>query len=109
MAAADNSSEQGVVVVYALADAQHLVTVAHEDGLTAREAVARSGLADRFPEIGRQPLVLGMYGCEIDPNTLLEGGSRIEICRMLERDPRELRRLMTAQGMVVGQRGADKT
>jgi putative ubiquitin-RnfH superfamily antitoxin RatB of RatAB toxin-antitoxin module len=109
MVAHDEVSDSGVVVVYALADVQYLVPVKHEEGLTARDAVMRSGLLDRFPEIAQQPLVLGMYGREIAPHVLLEPGARVEICRALQRDPREMRRIMTSQGMVVGQRSTDQT
>ncbi|MGD2167741.1 MAG: RnfH family protein [Gammaproteobacteria bacterium] len=93
-----------VVVVYALPDAQYLVTVAYESGMTAHEAITRSGLPERFPEIASKALVPGLFGRPIRPDQPVAPGDRIEICRPLKRDPRELRRLMTAQGRVVGQR-----
>jgi len=98
-----------VVVVYAVPDAQYLITIEFEPGMTARDAVDRSGLGERFPEIADTPLVLGVFGRPIAPEQIIEPGMRIEICRPLQRDPRELRRLMTSLGMVVGQRENDKS
>ena len=100
-------SQRGeVVVVYALQDAQHLVTVAHWPGMTAAEAVAGSGLPAQFPEIDFDHLVLGLYGRQIEPTQRVAPGDRIEICRPLQRDPREMRRYMTARGLVIGQKDA---
>jgi putative ubiquitin-RnfH superfamily antitoxin RatB of RatAB toxin-antitoxin module len=93
-----------VHVVYALPEVQYVVEVALTQGMTAADAVARSGLIDRFPEIAAQRLVLGLFGRQIDERTPVGAGDRIEICRALLRDPRDLRRDMTAQGRVVGQR-----
>ncbi len=96
--------QTSVRVVYALPEVQHVVEVALTQGMTAADAVARSGLIDRFPEIAEQSLVLGLFGRQIDERTRVAPGDRIEICRALLRDPRDLRRDMTAQGRVVGQR-----
>ncbi len=106
---ADSESADGaeVVVIYALPDEQHLIAVAHEPGMTAGEAVVRSGLPQQFPEIADQALVLGLFGQRIMPDQPVQPGARIEICRPLQRDPRELRRIMMSKGLVVGQRDAD--
>jgi putative ubiquitin-RnfH superfamily antitoxin RatB of RatAB toxin-antitoxin module len=93
-----------VTVIYALSESQHIAEVECAVGLSASEAVERSGLATRFPEIRDRPLVLGLFGRRIDPQTPVRPGDRVEICRPLLRDPRELRRYMTAQGRVIGQR-----
>lgn len=100
----DSAQKNDVVVVYALTDQQYLISVEHETGMTASDAVRLSGLPQRFPEIADRPLVLGLFGQPIDLDHQVEPGARIEICRPLRRDPRELRRIMTSQGMVVGQR-----
>jgi putative ubiquitin-RnfH superfamily antitoxin RatB of RatAB toxin-antitoxin module len=98
--------ETCVHVVYALPEVQHVVEVAVTQGMTAADAVARSGLIERFPDIAEQRLVLGLFGRQIDERTPVGAGDRVEICRPLLRDPRDLRRDMTAQGRVVGQRRA---
>ena len=94
-----------VVVVYALAESQHSVEIPFAPGMTAADAIERSGLTATFAEISERPLVLGLFGRRIEPQRLIGAGDRIEICRPLSRDPRELRRYMTEQGMVIGQRG----
>src|SRR5690606_9370170 len=89
-----------VEVVYALPDEQRIVALEWTEGLTAGEAVRRSRLVDAFPGIGSRRLVLGLFGESIDEDRLLAAGDRVEICRPLLRDPRDLRREMLAQGRV---------
>jgi putative ubiquitin-RnfH superfamily antitoxin RatB of RatAB toxin-antitoxin module len=81
-----------VEVVYALPDIQRAVRVTLTPGLTARQAVAQSGLLEEFPEILTRPLVLGLFGARVSEARVLEDGDRVEICRPLERDPRDRRR-----------------
>ncbi len=102
-ATADAASEGAIEVVYALPDVQRVVTLPFEPGLTAGEAVERSGLVREFPEIAARPLVLGIFGKPIAPARPLEPDDRVEICRPLERDPRELRRERLRQGRVMGE------
>jgi len=106
MAEALHSGGACVLVVYALPDVQHLVEVECTPGMTASDAVERSGLLETLPEIAARPLVLGLFGRAIEPSVPIRPGDRIEICRPLLRDPREQRRLMSDQGMVIGQRRA---
>jgi len=86
-----------VEVVYATRDVQESTTVAHEPGLTAQQAVERSGLAERFPEIRARPLVLGVFGARVALGHELAPGDRVEICRPLVRDPRERRRVLAVK------------
>jgi uncharacterized protein len=81
-----------VEVVYATPEVQRAVRVALTSGLTARRAVEVSGLLDEFPEILTRPLVLGLFGARVSGGRVLQDGDRIEICRPLERDPRDRRR-----------------
>jgi putative ubiquitin-RnfH superfamily antitoxin RatB of RatAB toxin-antitoxin module len=96
---------ESVEVVYALPDVQRTVTLPLEPGLTARQAVERSGLARDFPEIAARELALGLYGQRIEPDRILAAGDRVEICRPLERDPREQRRELLRHGLVMGESG----
>lgn len=91
-----------VEVIYATPREQRIVAVTIADGLTAAEAVRRSGLLDEFPEIAQQPLVLGRFGERVEPEHLVAAGDRIEICRPLLRDPRTLRRELSSRGQVMG-------
>ena len=82
-----------VEVAFALPDRQRVVTLAlPEAGLTAREAVERSGLLDEFAGLREQPLVLGIYGAVCAPDRPLRDRDRVEIYRPLQVDPRVQRR-----------------
>lgn len=82
-----------VEVVYALPHLQRVVKLPlPEAGLTAAEAVARSGLVAQFPEIGERELVLAVFGVVREASHVLRAGDRVEILRPLRHDPRALRR-----------------
>lgn len=98
----DEASEPAVEVLYALPERQWIVSVGVEAGMTVREAVERSGLLEAHPEIDPRRLVLGVYGERVEPDASAVPGQRIEICRPLEIDPREARRLAVAHGVVMG-------
>lgn len=92
----------GVAVLYALPEEQPIVVVAFRPGMTAGEAVALSGLPERYPAIERSPLVLGVWGVEVDPGFELSAGDRVEISRPLIADPRDMRRELVSGGRVMG-------
>jgi hypothetical protein len=102
MAQASNSS---VEVVYATPDEQHIVELPWESGMTAAGAVERSGLPARYSQIDQDALVLGIFGRRVANDDLLSPGDRVEICRPLTADPRQMRRSKLAHGDVMG-RGA---
>ena len=95
---------ESVEVVYALPDEQRVVTVKFVAGMTALEAVQRSQLRALYPEITRAPLVLGKFGVAIEHGHRLQPGDRVEICRPLQADPRERRKALARQGLVIGER-----
>lgn len=97
--------EARVEVVYAETERQDLISLPLREGMTAREAVELSGLLAVHPEIACAPLVLGIYGTRVELDYLLAAGDRVEICRPLEADPRQMRRSFVAAGRVMG--GAD--
>ena len=85
-------AEIGVELCYARAEVQAVVALKLPAGTTAKEAVSRSGLARRFPELdGSQPL--GVYGKRVTEDYVLQEGDRLEILRPLMVDPKEARRL----------------
>ena len=81
-----------VEVVYALAEAQVVVPLELPVGSTAADALERSGLTTRFPEIA-QGAKIGVYGRIVTPDTRLAPGDRVEIYRPLIADPKQARRL----------------
>ena len=93
-----------IEVVYALPHKQWIVSIPFAKGMTALDAAERSGLMESHPEIGTRPLVLGLFGKEIEHHQRLKDGDRVEICRPLVLDPREMRRRAVAAGRHMGQR-----
>lgn len=81
-----------IEVVYAEADRQQLIALSAPEGITAAEAVERSGIARFFPRLDTTCLALGIFGHSCPPDRVLEDGDRVEIYRPLRCDPREMRR-----------------
>jgi hypothetical protein len=100
---ADEGRAPVVTVAYGRPDLQVVVEIALTPGLTAADAVDRSGLLERFAEIDGRSLVLGIYGKRVPGSQPLRAGERVEICRPLVQDPRDMRREALAAGRVVGQ------
>lgn len=88
--------EPVVEVVYATADEQRIVRVPFAPGLTAEQAARDSGLLDALPEIAAHTLVLGVFGVPVGLRHPLAAGDRVEICRPLQRDPRDRRRYLAS-------------
>lgn len=89
-------------VVYATPERQQIVEVRHRIGMTAADAVSESGLLKAVPEIAARPLVLGIFGVEVGMEHAVNPGDRVEICRPLKIDPRDMRRAFAARGQVMG-------
>ena len=81
-----------VEIVYALRDRQVLLAFEVEGGTTARQAVERSGILQRFPEIDLARAGMGIFGEVVSPDTPLRDGDRVEIYRPLVADPKDVRR-----------------
>lgn len=93
LAIAGEAGRGAVEVACALPDRQRVSVVQlPADGLTALQAVERSGLLGEFPEFARQPLVLGIYGQVCEADRPLRDGDRVELYRPLRHDPRASRR-----------------
>lgn len=82
-----------VEVAYALPSEQKIIALQVEEGSTAFEAVAKSRIAEIFPQIDIKNDPMGIFGKAIkDPKTeVLNAGDRIEIYRPLIADPKEAR------------------
>lgn len=91
-----------VEVVYALPEVQSLITLEVEPPITARQAVERSGLLQRHPEIDLDQAKLGVFGKVVPPDRELAEGERVEIYRPLIADPRDRRRQRAAEGRTMG-------
>ncbi len=87
-----------VEVAYAKQNEQALLTVEGKPGLTVREAIERSGILRRFPEIDLEKNKVGIYGKLTTLDHPLENGDRVEIYRPLIADPKVQRKKRAAQG-----------
>jgi hypothetical protein len=86
------TGEIDIEVVYALPDEQALVALTVPAGTTAGQAVARSGLAERYPDMDPSTHGLGIFGRRVEADTPLSDGDRVEIYRPLQVDPKAQRR-----------------
>lgn len=87
-----------VEVCYAKPEVQAMVALTVPAGTTALQALQRSGLPQRFPEIDVSQAVLGIRGKRVEHVHRLEEGDRLEILRQLTADPKETRRRRAAKG-----------
>jgi putative ubiquitin-RnfH superfamily antitoxin RatB of RatAB toxin-antitoxin module len=71
---------------------QEVVEIEMAEGATVAEALARSGLQARFPEIDFAAARVGIWSRPCVRDTLLRDGDRVEVYRELEADPKEMRR-----------------
>jgi putative ubiquitin-RnfH superfamily antitoxin RatB of RatAB toxin-antitoxin module len=81
-----------VEVAYALPGRQELVALEVEEGATVREAIARSGIQQRFPEMRVARGSVGVFGKPVELDAPLREGDRVEIYRPLSANPKEARR-----------------
>jgi len=86
-----------VDVVYAKPDTQVVVELQVPPGVTVTEAIRRSGLLDRFPEIDLEKHGVGIFGELAGLDDPLRDGDRVEIYRPLLADPKVARRARVAK------------
>jgi len=98
VAGPETSARIPVSVVYALPDRQVTVELSVPPGTSVADAVVKSGLTQRFAEIGTRPLACAVYGRAVALTYALRAGDRVEILRPLLVDPKEQRRQAAARG-----------
>lgn len=62
------------------------------DDCTVADAISRSGLLDRFPEIDLEKQKVGIFGKAVKLDAPLQGGDRVEIYRPITADPETVNR-----------------
>lgn len=87
-----------VEVIYALPDEQKILTVDLQEGQTAKDAIERSGILQRYPELDIDKLVIGIFGKKVKLDKALRDRDRVEIYRPLIADPKEVRKRKAAEG-----------
>ena len=86
-----------VEVAYVRANQPVVVALEVEPGTTLRQAIARSGLLARCPEIDLKVNGVGVFGRVRDLDEAVVAGDRIEIYRPLPVDPKDVRRRRAAK------------
>ena len=86
-----------VEIAYARPDAQVIVSLEVEEGCTLEQAIVRSGVLQRFPEIDLGLHKVGVFGKPKALTDALRDGDRVEIYRDLLVDPKQFRRQRAAR------------
>ena len=85
-------------VAYGRMDEQAVIAVEAEPPLSVQQAIERSGILRRFPEIDLAANKVGIFGKAARLDTPLAEGDRVEIYRPLIADPKEARKRRAAEG-----------
>lgn len=85
-----------VEVAYAKPEKQLILTVACASSVTVQEAIVRSGILGKFPEIDLASNQVGVFGKIATLQTALRPGDRVEIYRPLIADPKDARKRRAA-------------
>jgi putative ubiquitin-RnfH superfamily antitoxin RatB of RatAB toxin-antitoxin module len=96
-----------VEVAYALPDEQHIFALEVPQGTTAEQAIQRSGVLERFPELDLATRKIGIFGKLNKPDYVLRPGDRVEIYRPLIADPKAVRKQRAAEGKRMKKGGGD--
>ena len=94
-----------VEVVYARPERQEMVSLELPEGSTLLQAIERSGLLQKFPEIDLARNKVGIFGKLGKIDALLRDRDRVEIYRPLLADPKEVRRQRAAEGKAMKKGG----
>lgn len=84
-------------VCYAEAERQLWMRIEVPEGVSVGDAIERSGVLKRFPEIdlGRQKV--GIFGKLVKLDSKVQDGDRIEIYRSITADPKTVKRRRVKQ------------
>ncbi|MGC7403395.1 RnfH family protein [Pandoraea pneumonica] len=82
------SAELSIEVCYALPNAQTIVVLTLPQGATVGEAIERSGLLQKFPELDLSRMKAGVFGKVRALDAEVHAGDRVEIYRPLKADPK---------------------
>ncbi|MDR2508200.1 MAG: RnfH family protein [Candidatus Accumulibacter sp.] len=87
-----------IELVYPLSDTQKIFTLSLPEGATVGDAIERSGILLKYPEIDLSKNKIGVFSKLVKHDTPLRDGDRVEIYRPLIADPKELRKQRAAGG-----------
>jgi uncharacterized protein len=85
------AAEIAVSVVFALPDGATEIALRLPAGATLGDAIERSGLAARHPDVDFTRARAGIFGKLADRSAVLSDGDRVEVYRGLVIDPKKAR------------------
>ena len=94
-----------VEVAYALPAKQVVLSLTVSPGTTAEEAIRRSGILEKYPDIDMAKSKVGIFSKLIKLDTVLREKDRVEIYRPLIADPKAVRRQRAEAGKVMKKGG----
>jgi hypothetical protein len=97
-----------VEVAYARERAQALLSVKGPQGLRVSDAIERSGILERFPEIDLSVNKVGIFGKMVRLDQALQSGDRVEIYAPLIADPKQARKVRAAEGASASKESGSK-
>jgi putative ubiquitin-RnfH superfamily antitoxin RatB of RatAB toxin-antitoxin module len=81
-----------VTVVYALPHRATEIELTLPSGATVAQALERSGLDARHPDVDLERSPVGVFGRRVERDCVLADGDRVEVYRPLIAEPKEARR-----------------
>lgn len=81
-----------IEVAYATPLHQEVIEMPARPGTTIEQAIRKSGVLERFPEIDLSQHRVGIFGEIASLHDPVHDGDRVEIYRPLQADPKEVRR-----------------
>jgi len=81
-----------ISVVYAETERQHWLPVQVHEGCSVEEAIRRSGILERYPQIDLSRQKVGVFGKLTTLGAALNRGDRVEIYRPIIADPKTVKR-----------------
>ena len=103
----DGAKRFRVEVAYARPDAQVIVPVEVGEGATLKDAIEKSGIMEKFPELDIDTMDVGIFGKLSKLGNALRPRDRVEIYRPLIADPKEVRKRRAAQGKRMSKGGGE--
>ena len=86
-----------IEIIYATPSEQKSFFIDFEEDLTIENAINKSNILNEYSEINLQENKVGIFGKELDLNTIVKDNSRIEIYRKLTIDPKKARMIRAEQ------------
>lgn len=96
-----NSPNIRVEVIYALPEKQEIIPVTLAEGASVQDAIEKSGLLEKYPDIDLKKNKLGIFAKLSKPETVLRDRDRVEIYRPLIADPKAVRKQRAEEGKVM--------